>query len=108
MTADDMARVLAVFRVALDRLGVASGAPVPDDPVAVYDIMRDAATDLGSLYAGRVGVGGLDDPAVAALRALDAEVMAVAPDDLAAQKAMTVELRRRYAALAAEGGEVEP
>lgn len=97
---------LDAFRVALARLGVAPGAPVPDDPVVVYDTMRDAATTLGAVYAQRIGVGGLDDPAVVAMRALDAEVAAVDPGDVTAQKAMTVELRRWYAERVVEGGEV--
>lgn len=102
-----LAGVLAAFRAALAQLGVAPGAPVADDPVVVYDIMRETANQLGGLYARRVTVGGLDDPAIAALRELDAEVAAVDPEDVAAQRAMTAELWARYDALAAECGEVD-
>ena len=102
-----MVRTLAAFRAALDRLGVAPGTTVPDDPVAVYDVLREAANRLGGLYVQRVGAGGLDDPAIVALRALDAEVAAVDPADIAAQKELTAELRRRYADLIAEDRESE-
>lgn len=67
-----------------------------DDPVVVYDVMWEAANRLGAVYAQQVTSGGVNDPAIAKMRALDAEVEAVDPDDLDAQKAKTVDLRRRY------------
>lgn len=43
-----------------------------------------------------------DDPAIVAMRALRAEVAAVAWNDPAAQKTMTAELVRRYAGAAGD------
>lgn len=40
--------------------GVDADAPVPDDPVAVYDVMREAANRLAAVYAQQVTVGGID------------------------------------------------
>jgi hypothetical protein len=73
---------------------------VPDDVVAVYDIMRDAETHLTAMYVPQISAaGGADDPAIIAMRTISKEVDAVAWNDIAAQKAMTAELDRRYADL---------
>nr|WP_152665904.1 hypothetical protein [Mycobacterium sp. UM_NZ2] len=92
MTPDELAEALAEISE-----GVDLDAPVPDDPVAVYDTMREAANRLTAVFAEQVTIGGIADPAIVAIRALRAEVAAVAWNDLAAQKAMTAELVRRYA-----------
>jgi excisionase family DNA binding protein len=79
--------------------GVDFEGPVPDDSVAVYDIMREAANRLTALYVPQITAGGAEDPAIIAMRAISKEVDAVAWNDIAAQKAMTAELDRRYAEL---------
>ena len=70
-----------------------------EDPVAVYDVMREAATRLGAVYAQRVTVGGADDPAIIEIRNIDAEVNAIDPHDIEAQRDMTEVLYSRYVAL---------
>lgn len=79
--------------------GVDLTTPVPDDPVVVYDILHEAATRLGGLRLHLATTDTERDQAIADMRADDAEINAVAMDDLEAQKALTAELDRRYAAL---------
>lgn len=67
-----------------------------DDPVVVYDMMREAANRLCAFYARQVTAGGLGDPAIGEIRAVWAEVNAVDTRDLEAQRAATAEFRRRY------------
>lgn len=75
-------------------------APEPaEDPVATYDIMREAATRLMSLYAQRITVGGDDDPAMVEIRAVRAEARAVDTHDALAQRAAAAEFNARYARL---------
>lgn len=66
------------------------------DPIATYDIMCEAANRLRAVYAEQVREGGLGDPAIIAIRALTEEVDAIPTSDLAAQRAKTEELARRY------------
>ena len=73
--------------------------PPPEDPVVVYDNMREAATRLAAVYARRITAGGPDDPDLAEMRAIKAAVEAVDPHDPAAQKTMTADLVRRRAEL---------
>lgn len=73
----------------------------PQDPVAVYDIMREAATRLMSLYAQRITVGGDDDPAAVEIRNIRAQARAVDTHDMDAQLAATAEFNERYTALRA-------
>jgi hypothetical protein len=76
--------------------------PVAEDPVAVYDVMRDTANRVVAVYASRVTVGGVADPAVQAISDFWAEVDAVDARDLAAQKIATTMFRKRFEALVAE------
>ncbi|MET4705169.1 hypothetical protein ABIB54_002666 [Frigoribacterium sp. UYMn621] len=69
------------------------------DPVVVYDVMREAANRLVGVYAQRATVGGTDDPAIQSISAIYDEVEAIDPNDLAAQEAATGDFRARYAAL---------
>jgi len=75
--------------------------PSADDPVAVYDVMRDIANRVVAVYASRVTVGGVGDPAGQAISDLVDEVDAIDAHDLAAQKAATATFRKRYEALVA-------
>ncbi|TXH11127.1 MAG: DNA-binding protein [Spirochaetes bacterium] len=74
-------------------------APVPANPVSVYDTMREMSNRLVAVYAERITAGGLDDPAIVQIRAVRAEVDAVSATDMEAQKELTEDLRKRYAAL---------
>lgn len=91
--------VLEEFYTTLDELGIDRDAAVPDDPVSVYDNMREAATRLGGMRLHLSTTRAERDAAIAVMRAEDDEVNAVPPHDMAAQKAMTAELDRRYDAL---------
>lgn len=91
--------IRAEFRAAVDALGIAHDAPVPDDPVSVYDNMCEAANRLGGMRLHLSTTRAERDEAIAVMRAEDAEVYAVPSHDMAAQKAMTAELDRRYDAL---------
>ena len=75
----------------------ADNAPPAQDPVVVYDLMREAANRLIGVYAQRGTVGGLNDPAVQAIIAVLDEVEAVDPRDVGAQRAATEVFRARYA-----------
>lgn len=88
--------IRAEFRAAVDALGIAHDVPVPDDPVSVYDNMREAANRLGGMRLHLSATRAERDAAIAVMRAEDDEVNAVPPHDMAAQKAMTAELDRRY------------
>lgn len=68
------------------------------DLVVTYDIMREAATRLRGLYAQEIGEGGPTDPAIVKMREIRAEVEAVDPRDIEAQRSMTEKLHREYAA----------
>jgi hypothetical protein len=100
--------VVAELRATAVALGADPDGPVPDDPDAIYDIydiLRESANRLGALYAQQITKGGTDDPAIIAMRAVDAEIRAIPLDDLDAQKALTRELkRRRRELLQREGG----
>ena len=61
-----------------------------DDPIVVYDTMREAANRIGALLISR--------GELAAMREMQDEVEAVPVDDVAAQLAMTAELVRRRVA----------
>lgn len=91
--------VLAELHTAMDELGIDRNEPVPDDPVSVYDNMREAANRLGGMRLHLAATDAERDAAVAAMRADDAEVDAVDAYDMPAQKVMTAELDRRYDAL---------
>ena len=58
--------------------------PVSEDPVVVYDLMREAATRLKSVYVAQMRDGDRED-ALARISALKAEVRAVGTRDVAAQ-----------------------
>lgn len=68
------------------------------DPVAVYDIMRETANRWMAIYAARVTVGGLEDPAVQAIIGILDKVDAVDSRDLGAQLRATKNFRHRYEA----------
>ncbi|MBX3196290.1 MAG: hypothetical protein KF727_14480 [Microbacteriaceae bacterium] len=67
-----------------------------EDPVTVYDVMREARTRLAAAYSAREGDDGL---VVEFVRALNGEVEAVAFDDIDAQRALAADFDRRRAAL---------
>ena len=69
------------------------------DPVAAYDIMREAATRLMALYAKRITVGGDVDPAAVETRNIRTQARSVGTHDMGAQIAATAEFNARYAAL---------
>ena len=69
---------------------------IPDDPVVIYDIMREAANRLCAFFAGQATVGGIEDPAIAEIWAIREEVNAVDTRDLDAQRQTTEDFRRRY------------
>jgi hypothetical protein len=70
-----------------------------EDPVVVYDTMREAATRLMAEYNARVTVGGLMDPAMREMRAISAQVGAVDTHDIVAQKRAATEFNARYESL---------
>lgn len=94
-----MSTTLEEFHTTRDELGIDRDAPVPDDPVSVYDNMREAANRLGGMRLHLSTTRAERDAAIAVMRAEDAEVNAVPSDDMTAQKALTAELDRRYDAL---------
>lgn len=65
-----------------------------EDPVAVYDTMREAATRLIALHAERITVG---DPAMVEMRKIRAEARAVNTHDIPAQKAAATDFNARAA-----------
>jgi hypothetical protein len=71
-----------------------------DDPVVIYDVMRECATRLSARYVKQITIGGPNDPAIVKMRALHEEIRAIDTRDQAEQRAKTIELRRRYAELA--------
>jgi len=72
-------------------------ANVAEDPVVIYDTMREAANRLVSVYAERVTFGGMDDPAIQEIRAIRAQTLAVDTRDIAAQKKAAADFDARYA-----------
>ena len=69
---------------------------IDEDPVVVYDIMREAANRLAALCVRQVTVGGAEDPAIIAVRAINDQVLAVDVNDLQAQLDLTAEFDKRY------------
>lgn len=65
------------------------------DPVVVYDLLREAATQLVAQYARRADHGVLGAEDIAAIRAIRADVSATDPSDIDAQRKLTAELRAR-------------
>jgi hypothetical protein len=59
------------------------------DPVVVYDVMREAANRLISLYIRQINAGGIEDPAVQMIRSIRQEVHNVSIEDIAQQVALT-------------------
>lgn len=72
--------------------------PAPD-PVVVYDILREAANRLCAYYAERVTKGGLEDPAIEAIRRIRSRVRAVPLSDMQSQLDLTDALKNELAAL---------
>jgi len=70
-----------------------------EDPVVVYDTMREAATRLMAEYRGRLTVGGIDDPAMKEMRAILAQAEGVDAHDIESQKATAAEFNRKFAEL---------
>ena len=75
---------------------------VVDDPVVVYDVMREAANRVVALLSERVTVGGAGDPMIQKMHEVDDVVAAVPTHDVSAQRAATVRFRRQYEQLLAE------
>ena len=69
---------------------------IDEDPVVVYDIMRESATRLAALCVRQVTVGGAEDPAILEVRAINDQVLAVDATDLQAQLDLTTEFDKRY------------
>lgn len=69
------------------------------DPVEVFRLLKDAADRLGAIHASRITVGGIKDPEIQAIRAIDDEVRALTPRDLEAQRSLMASFRKRYEAL---------
>ena len=69
---------------------------IDEDPVVVYDIMREAANRLAAPCVRQVTVGGAEDPAIIAVRAINDQVLAVDVNDLQAQLDLTAEFDKRY------------
>lgn len=65
------------------------------DPVVVYDVMREAATRLIALYAGRRTAEGLAAGDAAEIRAIRDLVERVSFSDMEAQRRVTTQLRSR-------------
>jgi hypothetical protein len=70
-----------------------------EDPVVVYDTMREAATRLMAEYRRRLTAGGPEDPAMQEMRSILAQVEAVDPHDIQAQKTATAEFTARRSQL---------
>ena len=86
---DERRKGLAAVLAALRRSAGPDAQPT-DDPIVVYDTMREAANRIGALLISR--------GELAAMREMQDEVEAVPVDDVAAQLAMTAELVRRRVA----------
>lgn len=65
------------------------------DPVVTYDLMREAASHVIAQYAGRAVDGWLAEADIAAVRGIRAQVEAIDPQDIEAQRQLTEELRAR-------------
>jgi hypothetical protein len=70
-----------------------------EDPVVVYDTMRESATRLMAEYNARITVGGIEDPAMQEMRSILAQAEAVDAHDIAAQKKATAKFNARYESL---------
>ena len=68
---------------------------IDEDPVVVYDIMRESANRLAALYIRQVTVGGTEDPAILEVIAINDKVLAVDVNDLQAQLDLTAEFNRK-------------
>ena len=77
------------------------GIYIVQDPVVVYDIMREAANRVCSIYAERVTTGTVEDPAVEQIRAIWAEADSVDTHDQQAQRLATDKFNERYETLLA-------
>ena len=82
--------------------------PRAQDPVVVYDVLRESANRLASIYAERVTVGGLEDPAVLAIIAILDEADAVDSRNTDAQLEATDAFRQMYAAIRAAADPAQP
>lgn len=67
------------------------------DRVVVYDLMREAASQLIAQFTARPASASLSPEAIAAIRAIRAQVAAVEPTDIESQRKLTGELRARLA-----------
>ncbi len=72
-----------------------------DDPVVLYDVMREAGSRLCAFYIARRREEGPDDVTTDKLRAISAWVQATDPHDTAAQRLAYVRLVELRAALTA-------
>ncbi len=66
-------------------------ASADENPVVIYDVMREAATRLRGALVAR--------GEIEAARAVHDKVRAVDPRDMAAQRAKTAELHERFLAM---------
>ena len=69
--------------------------PTGVDPVAVYDVMREASTRLMDRHAALITIGGPDDPAMVVMRKIRAEARAVDTHETTAQIAATADFNAR-------------
>ncbi len=67
------------------------------DRVVVYDLMREAASQLIAQFTARPANASPSPEAIAAIRAIRAQVAAVEPTDTESQRKLTAELRARLA-----------
>lgn len=65
------------------------------DPVVVYDLLRETATQLIARYTERAVNDILSPDDIAAIRSIRAQVSTVDPNDMDAQRKLTGELRAR-------------
>jgi len=70
-----------------------------DDPIVVYDTMREAANRLVARYVARGKRTGDTAPEIVAIRAIRAQVRAVGTRNLAGIEALRVEFEHRCEAL---------
>lgn len=66
-----------------------------EDPVVVYDVMREAGNRLIAAILENTADGGLNDPAIQAVRDVRAELRAVPVNDIQAQHDKTNDLVMR-------------
>lgn len=72
--------------------------PETDDPVVVYDLMREAANRLVAEYAAQRTDAGLPAAARDEIRRIRQQVASVDPEDMDAQRRLTDELWARVRA----------